>query len=160
LGSMFLSRWLKVGSVLLAVAATASGVNLIAPSEGPGAQARAGSNPPDSRVGDATLHEIRPGKLVVKVNERGSLETARSWDSYCKIEGTTSIIWLLPEGTRVRKEQLVCELDSAPLRDRLANQLGATKSAERGVRKAELARGAAEITVAEYEGGTSQREEK
>ena len=48
----------------------------------------------------------------------------------CRVEGRTTIISIVPEGTKVKKGDLVCELDSALLRDQLTNQRIATQGAE------------------------------
>ena len=42
---------------------------------------------------------------------------------------------ILPEGTRVKKGELVCELDSAALSDQLTNQKITTESAEANYRE-------------------------
>ena len=59
----------------------------------------------------------------------------------------------MPEGTRVKKGELVCELDSAALQDKLINQKITTKSAEANFENAKLTREVAEIAVIEYEEG-------
>ena len=64
---------------------------------------------------------------------------------------------IMPEGTRVKKGELVCELDSAALRDQLDNQKIATKSAEADFENAKLTREVAEIAVVEYEEASSSR---
>ncbi len=66
--------------------------------------------------------QVRPANLPVIVTERGSLESSKNEDVYCKVEGQTTIITIVPEGTRVTKGQLVCELDSSALKDQLTNQ--------------------------------------
>ena len=58
-----------------------------------------------------------------------------------------------PEGTRVKKGEIVCELDSAALNDQLVNQKITTKSAEANYENAKLTREVAEIAVVEYDEG-------
>ena len=67
--------------------------------------------------------------------------------------GHEKIVSILPEGTKVKKGELVGELDSASLRDQLINQKIATKAAEAAYQNAKLAREVAEIAVKEYEEG-------
>src|SRR5262249_48879553 len=57
---------------------------------------------------------------------------------------------ILPEGSRVTKGQLVCELDSTTLKDHLANQVVEVKKAEAAFEAARLAREIAEVAVREY----------
>ena len=65
----------------------------------------------------------------------------------------TTIISLVPEGTRVKKGDLVGELDSASLRDQLINQRIATRVAQANYQNARLERETAEIAVKEYQEG-------
>ena len=49
---------------------------------------------------------------------------------YNAVEGTTTIIFIKPLGSRVKKGDLVCELESFAVRTRLTRQEIATKAAE------------------------------
>ena len=60
---------------------------------------------------------------------------------------------ILPEGSAVKKGQIVCRLDSSALRDQLTNQKITVKSAEANYQNAKLSREVAEIAVAEYSEG-------
>ena len=107
---------------------------------------------------DMPVHEVRPGELRVSAVERGSLEAARTSDVYCQVEGQTTILSIKSEGTSVARGELVCQLDSASLRDQLVNQTIATRRAEAAYQNAKLAREAAEIAVAEYANGIFRQE--
>ena len=93
------------------------------------------------------------GSLPITVVEKGSLESSENKDAYCLVEGQTTIIMIMPEGTPVKKGEIVCELDSASLNDQLVNQKITTKSAEANHENAKLTREVAEIAVIEYEEG-------
>lgn len=69
---------------------------------------------------------------------------------YSNIQGQTTIIMLLPNGSTVQRGEVVCELDSASLRDQLVNQQITTKSAEANFRTAKLARENAESNLQAY----------
>ena len=88
--------------------------------------------------------------LRVVLIEPGTLQASRSRDVFCQVEGATTIISILAEGSRVKKGDLVCELDSASFRDQLANQKIATQGAEASYQNAKLTREVAEIAVKEY----------
>ena len=75
--------------------------------------------------------EVRLSDLVITVVEKGGLESSKNQDTFCNVEGGTSIIFILPEGTRVKKGELVCELDSAALKDSLINQRITTSTPRR-----------------------------
>ena len=70
---------------------------------------------------------------------------------FCPVEGVNKVLTLVPNGKRVRAGDLVCELDSAPLKDRLANQLIAVQRARADYQNAVLTREVAEIAVKESE---------
>ncbi len=92
--------------------------------------------------------------LTVTINEKGNLESAKNEDVLCEVEGSTTIISILPEGSRVKKGDKVCELDSATLKDNLKNQQITTQQATASFEQAKLTREVAEVAVTEYEQGT------
>jgi len=69
---------------------------------------------------------------------------------YSNIEGQTTIITLVPNGSTVKRGEVVCELDSASLWDQLINQQITTKSAEANFQNAKLAREDAEFSFRSY----------
>jgi HlyD family secretion protein len=70
-----------------------------------------------------------------------------------KIEGESTIALLKPPGSRVKKGDVVVELDASELKDTLVNQEIATRSAEAAYQNARLSREVAEIAVMEYTEG-------
>ena len=158
---MSIIQLLKLASVLLVMkAATTSGVGPM------GAEGKAGrSAPPGVGILAVDANElpattVKPGKLSVTVVERGSLESSENKDAYCLVEGRTTIITLVPEGTPVKKGQIVCVLDSAALKDQLVNQRITVKAAEANYENAKLTREVAEIAVVEYSEGIYKSEMK
>lgn len=101
---------------------------------------------------------VKKQNLVITVTERGNLESAKNLDVTNEVEGQTTIIDIKPEGSRVAKGDLVCELDSAALRDNLTNQEIATKRAYADYQNAVKTREVAEIAVKEYEEGTYKQQ--
>ena len=93
---------------------------------------------------------VHKGPLPITVVEKGSLESSKNEDAYCLVEGQTTIIMIKPEGTPVKKGEIVCLLDSAALKDQLTNQQITTKSASASYDNAKLTREVAEIAVVEY----------
>src|SRR5262249_16757681 len=113
-----------------------------------------------SAASDVIVYEVRPSSLPVTVVERGTLESSKNLDVFCAVEGGTSIIMILPEGTKVTKGQLVCELDSAALVDQHTNQIIATEGAKAAYQNAKLTREVADIAVNEYVNGVYKQEEQ
>jgi RNA polymerase sigma factor (sigma-70 family) len=69
---------------------------------------------------------------------------------YSNMEGYNRIIAIVPNGSWVKKGDVVCELDSAAIRDKLVDQDIATKTAAANSERAKLGREVAEIAVIEY----------
>jgi len=151
LRSMLITRWLKVASLLLALGATVSGAGLLAQNGKAGDPPRSKPDRQAARAYDGPVHEVKPGKLLVNEIAPGTLESSRNQDVFCMVEGQTTIISIVPEGTyNSKKGEFVCKLDSARLEDELVNQTLVVQRAEADWRNAKLAREAAEIAVTEY----------
>ena len=101
---------------------------------------------------------VQKTKLAVVVKERGNLESAKNEDVKNEVEGSTTIIKILPEGTRVKKGEEVCVLDSATLKDSLLTQEVTTKRADADYANALKTREVAQISVEEYREGTYPQE--
>jgi multidrug resistance efflux pump len=68
------------------------------------------------------------------------------------------VVFALPKGARVKKGELVCELDATSLKERLANQLLIMAGTEAGMQGARLAREAAEAALTEFSEGAYKQE--
>jgi RNA polymerase sigma factor (sigma-70 family) len=79
---------------------------------------------------------------------------------YSNIQGKTTIILLKPDGSAVKRGDLVCELDSAALKDELINQQITTKSAEANFQNAVLARENAGFSLQAYVDDIFPREQR
>lgn len=77
-----------------------------------------------------------------------------------QVEGKATILSLLPERSRVKKGDLVCELDASALRDRLLNQEILVKTAEAKLQQANKSLEIAELGVREYLEGLYPEEEQ
>ena len=101
---------------------------------------------------------VKPGKLILSVVERGSLESARREDAYCLVEGQTTIIQIMPEGSAVKKGESFVSSTRRHFKDQLINQMITVKSAETNYENAKLAREVAEVAVMEYVDGIYKHE--
>lgn len=156
LRSMFMTYWLKVATILVGVGLTASGVGSFLGKE----QADDRPEPQKARDDGRASMVVTPGKLSITVSERGVVEASRTSDVYSKVEGLTTILSIVPEGTLVKKGQLVCELDSSSLKDQETNQVIAIKAAQAEYERAKLGREVAEIALVEYIEGVFKSEWK
>lgn len=80
--------------------------------------------------------EVRRGTLRIAITARGNLAAADSVSLKSEVEGRTTILSLVPEGTLVQAGQLVCELDATALIERRFQQSLAVSNAEAALVKA------------------------
>ena len=103
-------------------------------------------------------YPVKTADLIVTVSDKGTLESAKNEDVLSEVEGTTTIIFILPEGSKVKKGDKVCELDAATLRDTLKNQEITTQQATASHEQAKLTREVAEVAVKEYVEGVFKQD--
>lgn len=67
-------------------------------------------------------HTVRRGDLLISVVEGGALKAVKESIIRSEFEGISRIISIVPEGTYVKKGDVLVELDSSDLKDRLNQQ--------------------------------------
>jgi len=152
LRAMFMTRWLKIASIVFGLGAAGVGVELWGQNKGPAGGVET-SQRAVAAPDDLPTMTVRRGKLRATEFEPGVVAMSRSYDAVSQVEGTTEIVRLHPEDTEVKKGELVCELDSAGLRDTLLNQIITAQGAESSYKKAKSVRETAELAVVEYSEG-------
>jgi HlyD family secretion protein len=157
LKSMFIARWLKVGAVFLAVGAAGSGAGMLATLGGSGQELGQAEK---AAAADLPALTVRPGKLHAMVSESGIVATASSWSVVNKVEGESTIKWILPDQSIVKKGDLFGQLDSRNLEEQLKKQIDIVKAAEAACWNARLTREVAEIAVVEYTKGIADQDHK
>ena len=61
--------------------------------------------------------------LTITVSERGNLESCVTVDGICELNGAQNkIIYLVPEGTKVKKGDVVCKFDGSEIEKNIAQQ--------------------------------------
>lgn len=104
------------------------------------------------------MHRVERTRLPITFNARGSLESGRNRDVVNRVEGQTVILFLAPDGSVVKKGDLICELDASALRDKLTAERITIQQAEADVQNAVKTREVCEFALREYEGGTYPQE--
>ncbi len=93
-------------------------------------------------IGAAEVEQVRGatverGPLSITVTESGNLESANSTVLSNELEGRTTILYLIEEGTSVEPGELLCELDTSNLIDNRVQQEIKVQNAEAAHIKAE-----------------------
>lgn len=73
-------------------------------------------------AGTYVLDRATRGPFVISLNVQGHLDSRRNATLSCQVEGSTTIISLVPEGTRVKTGDVVCELDASALTEKAKQQ--------------------------------------
>jgi HlyD family secretion protein len=129
-------------------------------------------------TGDMPSFAVKRGPLRISVTESGTIQAREQIILKCEVEGRTTILSLVEEGTRVKKGDLLVELDSSGLLDAKVDQqirvqnteasfIGARENlavsenqAKSDVDKAELAFEFAKQDLRKYIEGEYQNERK
>lgn len=76
---------------------------------------------PRAEASATAYHEVRRGDFTVSIVEGGTLTAVSDVSVRNEVEGTARVIYIVPEGSYVKKGDLLVELDSAQAQDQ-ANQ--------------------------------------
>jgi HlyD family secretion protein len=81
-------------------------------------------------TGDMPSFVVKRGPLRISVTESGTIQAREQIILKCEVEGKTTILTLVEEGTRVKKGDLLVELDSSALLDARVDQQIRVQNAE------------------------------
>ena len=84
----------------------------------------------DSSNKDTPTFDVKRGSLTISIDASGTIKALDQEVIKCMVEGITTILTLIPEGTRVKKGDLLVELDSSDFRDLRVTQQIIVKNAE------------------------------
>ncbi len=93
---------------------------------------------------------VKPGHLHAVVSEPGLVTRASTLSAINRVEGESVIRSILPDGSAVKKGDLVCTLDSSALTEQLKAQATLVKSAEAAYQAAVAAREASQAALNDY----------
>ena len=79
---------------------------------------------------------MKRGPLEIKATEKGSLDSASNVTLVNKVEGSTTIISIIEEGTSAYEGQVLVELDSSKLRDSATQQQILAEQADAALKQA------------------------
>lgn len=71
---------------------------------------------------DAELFTVHPQAMRITLTEDGELKPKNSTDVKCGLEGQSTILWVVPESTRVKKGDLLVELASDEIKSRVEEE--------------------------------------
>ena len=105
-------RWLLLAGVGGLAALVVAGLGL---------WAVLGSSKPEGAADGETARAVRD-RLVVSITESGEIDAKESVDIRCEVEGMSTIVWAVEEGSVVKEGDKLVELDSADLEELVQTQ--------------------------------------
>ena len=106
----------------------------------------------------ALVHTVTRGPLVLTVTENGNVESASNVDIKCRVQGGSTILWIVEDGKQVQKGEKIVELDPSLISDLLNAQKILSQRALATKIQAEKEYEAARIAVEEYRNGLFVKE--
>jgi multidrug efflux pump subunit AcrA (membrane-fusion protein) len=104
-----------------------------------------------------TMHVVQQDEFIHEITERGNVESASNIEVRCEVQSQNSagtrIIEIIPEGTYVRKGDLICRLDSSALENDRMKQQTTFHTAEADLIQAKNDVDTADIAREEYDKG-------
>jgi len=79
---------------------------------------------------DQPMFEVRKGPLTISIIESGTIQAREQEIITSEVEGQTTLIYLVEEGTRVEEGDLLAELDASALQDSQVEQQIRVQNAE------------------------------
>jgi HlyD family secretion protein len=90
----------------------------------------AGDRTAKTKTDDNLYTSVQEGPLVINILEAGSIKPREQIIIKSEVEGANAILYIVPEGPRVQKGQLLVELDVSSLADRRVEQDIAVQNTE------------------------------
>jgi HlyD family secretion protein len=136
-------RWLTLGTVVAVVLVL-----------GVAAAVKSDFLTPATTEGKALTEVIHKSDLIVSIAEDGNVESAHNVDIKCEVKGGSAILWLIKDGTEVKKDDELVRLDSSAIEDQISQQKITYEKARATKIDSEKTFEAASIAVREYSEGT------
>lgn len=83
----------------------------------------------DNPYKDLEFHRVDRGDIILTAVQWGELESARNTEIVCKVRSSgrgnniaTTIKWVIPDGSQVRRGDLICLLDDSALKEQYKDQ--------------------------------------
>lgn len=114
------------------------------------------------KVDPPQLVAVKKETFIHEILERGSVDSAKNIEIRCQVEsaGGLTIISVVPEGTIVKKDDLLVELDSSTLRENVTKQRIAVLASQSKLAESKAELETAKLTLKEYTDGKYEEEKK
>ena len=104
------------------------------------------------------ITEVRRRPLIVSVTEGGTVESSQNLDVKCEVQGGSTILWIIDDGTNVEEGDRLARLDSSDIEEDINQQRIVYEQARSLYISSKESFEVARIAVKEYEEGTFVQE--
>ena len=87
-------------------------------------------HPAQATLAAGSFYTVVPMDMDVVIRKDGELQATKNLDVVCPVEGLNTIRTIVPEGSAVKKDDLLAELDSSEMKKKLQASLLDVKKAE------------------------------
>jgi multidrug efflux pump subunit AcrA (membrane-fusion protein) len=108
----------------------------------------------NSPVSDLETATVNRGDVLATVEAEGHVESAHNVEVSCQVDGGSTILWIVPDGTPVKKGDELVRFDSSGVEDLLSQQTILVERAKAAQIAAEHELAAARLALPEYVEGT------
>jgi HlyD family secretion protein len=84
----------------------------------------------DNTLANAPTFTVQQGPLTISISESGTIKARDQEIIKSEVEGMTTVLWVIPEGTHVKKDQVLVELDASTLLDKRIDQQTLVQTAD------------------------------
>ncbi len=99
-------------------------------------------------------YTVSRSDLLITVTENGNVESSSNVEVKCQVAGGSTILWIVPDGEQVKKDQLIIKLDKSQLEEQLNSQTITMEKALASKIQVVEDYAASKLAVREYEEGT------
>ena len=96
-------------------------------------------------------HTVERGNLIVSVNEEGSISSGNNEEIKCEVQGGSTILWIIENGTLVEVGDELVKMDTSSIEDSISQQTISYENARATVVQSQSAVDDAKITIEEFE---------
>jgi HlyD family secretion protein len=97
---------------------------------------------------------VSRGDVIASIEAEGNVESAHNVEISCQVDGGSTILWIIPDGTQVTEGDELVRFDSSAVEDQLSQQTIVVERAKAAQIAAEHELAAARLALPEYVDGT------
>ncbi len=99
-------------------------------------------------------HKISRGDLLVSVIEQGVLESSENTEIKCKVRGNNTVIWVIENGSQVKKGDVLVRLDTLAIEDAINERSKYAHWSRSGAEQSSANVARTKLAISQYKNGS------